>query len=66
MKKRKKSLGEVFPEFLFESVHLAIGEATTCWENVEKAGGFKSEHASEIAEKLCWGIHDYFKGSKNE
>jgi hypothetical protein len=52
----EKSLSEVLPESIFKAIHVAIGEASMCWENVDKAGVFDSERARKIAYKLCWDI----------
>lgn len=34
----------------------ALGEASTCWSNVEQAGVFQSERAIAIAERLTDAI----------
>jgi len=36
-----------------ELITQAIGEASMCWEHVEKAGTFDSDRASKISQKLC-------------
>lgn len=55
---RKQSLSERIPENIFKRVHQDIGQASMCWENVDKAGTFKSENASAIAFNLCHFIAD--------
>lgn len=46
-------LSELLPERIFNRIHEDIGEASTCWTNLEGAGTFDAEHASKIAYNLC-------------
>lgn len=41
-----------FSDDLHEAIGEAIGAASMCWENVEKAGVFKSEMAKDIADTI--------------
>ena len=41
------------PEHIVERIRQAIGEASTCWSNLEEAGVFETEQASKIASNLC-------------
>ncbi len=54
----QKALSERLPEYIFDRVHQDIGQATTCWTKLEKAGTFDAEHASKIAFNLCHFIAD--------
>ena len=53
-----KSLSEQLPEDIFNRIHQDIGEASMCWEHVDKAGTFDSTRASKIAFELCHFIAD--------
>jgi hypothetical protein len=59
-----KSLSERLPEEIFTRVHIDIGQASVCWENVEGAGVFDSTKASEIAFNLCHYIADKLDEAK--
>jgi len=41
----------------------AVGKASMCWSDIDKAGVFDSSKAKQIGEKL---LQDIKKGSKNE
>lgn len=47
---------------LSEAVHLALGEASTCWDNLAGAGVFQSERAREIALELEAWIEQHKPG----
>lgn len=55
---REKSLSERLPEYIFDRIHQDIGEASMCWEAIEKAGTFDATHASKIAFNLCHFVAD--------
>lgn len=46
-------------ENVSEAVHLAIGAASTCWENLGGAGVFDSDRASAIAGELVRWIEQH-------
>jgi len=43
---------------IIERVYQDIGQASMCWEHVEKAGVFDSSQASDIGYKLCEFIQE--------
>ena len=49
----EKSISEVLPEELFNRIHQAVGEASTCWSNLDGAGIFDALRAGNIALDLC-------------
>ena len=55
---RDKALSERISEEIFMRVHQDIGQASMCWENVEGAGTYDSNMASDIASNLCHFIAD--------
>jgi len=46
------------PEVINEQIYQSIGQASMCWENVDKAGVFDSIEASKISDTLCNFIAD--------
>ena len=40
-------------DVLMEKIQQAIGEASTCWENLDSTGQFDSERAIRIADELA-------------
>jgi len=58
MDKRDKSLSERISEEIYMRVFQDIGAASMCWTNVEGAGIYDSNKASEIAFNLCHYIAD--------
>lgn len=58
-----KALSERLPESVFDRIHQDIGQASTCWTNLEGAGTFDSQAASQIAFKLCHFIADLLEDS---
>lgn len=57
-RQHEKPLSERLPERIFDRIHQDIGEASTCWTELEKAGTFDAEHAARIAFNLCHFIAD--------
>ena len=55
---KEKALSERLPEHIFNRIHQDIGEASTCWTNLDGAGTFEAEHASKIAFNLCHFVAD--------
>lgn len=47
------------PESLHEAVHLGVGSASACWENLRGAGVFQDDKAREVAQ---W-IIDYVEAN---
>lgn len=45
-------------EDLSRIIHEALGEASTCWSNLEGAGEFQSSRAIEIAERVIKEIRN--------
>lgn len=41
-----------------DAVFQALGAASMCWENVDRAGIFQSEEATEIGEALLSKIYE--------
>lgn len=39
-----------------------VGEASMCWEHVDRAGAFDAEHAIEIIDRICARIADEVSG----
>lgn len=55
----EKSMSERLPEFLFSSIHQAIGAASMCWIPQPSEQVFDSNRAAEIALELCRDIADW-------
>lgn len=49
----RKPLSERLPKHVFERIHRDIGQASMCWENIDKAGVFEAKKAADIAFELC-------------
>jgi hypothetical protein len=45
---------------LREVVFQALGAASVCWDDIEKAGVFQSEKAKEIGDALVAWIEEYY------
>jgi hypothetical protein len=58
VEKTRKPLSERLPEHLYSAIFQAIGQATMCWEHVDRAGIFDANQASEIAFELCHTVAD--------
>ena len=58
MKDNRKPLSERLPKHVFERIHQDIGQASMCWENIDKAGVFDAKKAGEISFELCHFIAD--------
>ena len=54
----RKPLPERLPEHIFHRIHEDIGQASMCWEHVEKAGVFDATKAIDISFELCHFIAD--------
>ena len=63
---RGKSLSERLPQYMFDRIHQDIGEASMCWEKVDKAGVFDAEHASRVAFNLCHFVADELEKDSKE
>ena len=57
-----KELSKRLPENVFNRIHEDIGQASMCWDRIEKAGIFHSEKASKIAFDLCHFIANELEG----
>lgn len=58
----RKALNERLPHEVFNRIHQDIGAASMCWSNIEGAGTFEVEKASEIAFELCHYVADLIEG----
>ena len=64
MTNHMRPLNERLSEELFSAIHQAIGQASTCWSNLEGAGMYESNRASEIAFNLCHLVADEIEKKK--
>ena len=53
------ALCQRLPERVVSEIHLAIGQASVCWEHLDNTNIFDSEQASSIAGDLCNFIADF-------
>lgn len=49
----KEQKEDILPTYIREKIFTTIGQASMCWESIEKAGIFDSNQASVIGEDLC-------------
>lgn len=47
-------------ESLKEAVYQAVGAASVCWDDMEHAGVFQEQQATEVAEDLLSWIREEF------
>ena len=59
MNTETKPISERLPEYLFSSIHQAIGAASMCWIPQPSEQVFDSNRAAEIALELCRDIADW-------
>jgi len=55
----------VYPE-LQEKIRQAVGEASTCWENLDSPGVFDSDRANKIAASLYDYMVEFMAGLQVE
>ena len=49
----KEEKEDILPTYIREKIFTTIGQASMCWESIERAGIFDSNQASAIGEDLC-------------
>jgi hypothetical protein len=53
------------PKNLREAVQIAVGAASSCWENLRGAGVFDSERALQVSEDLLTWINEHYEQKEN-
>lgn len=55
----RKALNEA--DTLEDAIGLALGAASTCWDNLSGAGVFQSERAGFVSQELLTLVRDYVR-----
>ncbi len=62
--KERDLLMKDLPEHVIERIYQDIGQASMCWEHIDRAGVFQTEDACKIAFDLCSFIISGLQGKE--